>query len=89
MKNVRSGTIATIEVIRDQGDALVHQFTLDTNPSEHLTVCIPTSVANETPVLNQQVLVYLHPADSKWPAHATNIVRDVPHRVAYADRSET
>lgn len=81
MQNTRSGTIKTIEMIVDQGDALVHRFTLDTNPEEELTVCMPNSIASETPVLHQSVLVFLHPADSKWPKHAVQVVGDVPQRV--------
>jgi hypothetical protein len=87
MSTVRSGTIINIEVSFEREDAVVHKLTLDTNPEEELTVCMPNNLVDETPVLNQKVLIFLHPADSEHPKHASKCIRDIPERVAYTPRS--
>lgn len=81
MTNKRAGIINSIELYIDQGCSKVYRFRLDNNPIEELTVAIRTEDEADTPKLYDQVLVFLHPADSKWPKHATRVIRDVPNLV--------
>ncbi len=80
MRPIRVGKIISIEVLKQQEGSVVHKFFLDSNPTEELTVCVPNTNRLETPVVEQNVLVYLHPEDSKWAKHAVQMVRDVPER---------
>ncbi len=82
MRPIRAGTITHFEQMSEQSDgSIVYKFRLDSNQDESLTVCIPAANRADTPVLNQRVLVYLYPEDSKWPKHASQVVRDVPERI--------
>lgn len=82
MRPIRAGIITRFDKLKDQDDgSIVYKFELDTDPTEELTVCIPADAQQDTPVKDQLVLVYLHPADSKWSKHAVQVVRDVPERI--------